>query len=482
MNNLRKAIALLLSLCLMAGTALSLAEAAATAVPEATAVPVAAPQLAATDVVARANGQDVTWGDVEPYYQSLTNYYGAPDATMVDMYRAFAMETAIVMALSNQTAAQNGLDQYTAEEKAAIDTKADTDWQAALDNWVQSSGKLSATPTEEEKAAAYKEAEAYYLTLGYDQAKVRADYLERDIYDRVTAFITKDIAVTDEDVQAKYDQNVANDQLLYENDVDAYEQQVQLFNAQYATELPWYHPAGYRYIKHILLDVDETLKSRYTDLAARLEEQMDAETEAAATEAPAATDAAAATVAPTDTPDPAITPEPTQEPVTQADVDSAKADILASVQAKIDEINQKIAAGEDFDALIAQYAVKADGTATDPGMTGGSYPNGYEVSLASTTFVPEFVAAAFSVSAIGDVSAPYVSDYGVHIVKYMADVPAGPVALTDTLKETIRAGLTTDRDNAAMDAWQKTATIEYTGLIPSMASLQGETATETAGE
>ena len=103
-------------------------------------------------------------------------------------------------------------------------------------------------------------------------------------------------------------------------------------------------PAGYRYIKHILLDVDETLKSRYTDLAARLEEQMDAEAEAAAaTEAPAATDAAAATVAPTDTPDPAITPEPTQEPVTQADVDSAKADILASVQATIDAINQKIA-------------------------------------------------------------------------------------------------------------------------------------------
>ena len=96
--------------------------------------------------------------------------------------------------------------------------------------------------------------------------------------------------------------------------------------------------------------------------------------------------------------------------------------------------------------------------------------------------MPEFVAAAFSVSAIGDVSAPYVSDYGVHIVKYMADVPAGPVALTDTLKETIRAGLKTDRDNAAMDAWQKTATIEYVGLIPSMESLQGETATETAGE
>ena len=78
MNNLRKAIALLLSLCLMTGAALSLAEsaaptetvAAATAEPAATevteAVPVATVQLAATDVVARVNGTDVLWGDVEP--------------------------------------------------------------------------------------------------------------------------------------------------------------------------------------------------------------------------------------------------------------------------------------------------------------------------------------------------------------------------------------------------------------------------------
>ena len=483
MNIIRKSIALLLCLCLTAGAALSLAEATEAPTPtEVTeAVAVAATALQDTDIIAKVNGEDVTWGSVSPYYDSLVNYYGEPDATMVDMYRAFAVETAIVMVLSRQTAAQNGLDQYTDEERNAIYATADTDWQAALDNWVANNANLADTATEEEKAAAYKEAEAYYLTLGYDQEKLHQDYLERDTYERVTAFVTKDIAVTDEDVQAKYDQNVADDQLLYENDINAYEQQVQLYNYQYATELPWYHPAGYRFIKHILLPVDETLMSRYTDLVARLEEQMSDETEAAdatatdaaAAEATADPAAAEATVDPAAaTVDPAATPEPTQEPVTQADVDTAKADILASVQATIDEINQKIAANEDFDALIAQYAVKADGTATDAGMTSGSYPNGYEVSLASGTYVPEFVEAAFSVDAVGDVSAPYISDYGVHIVKYVADVPAGPVALTDELKETIRTTLTEELNNTAMDAWQSAATVEYTGLVPSMASLQ----------
>ena len=501
MNHIRKALALVLSLCLLSGATLALAEATGAAEtpvpsPEVTqAVPVAVPTLADTDVIARVNGQDVTWGDAQPYYASIVNYYGEPDASMLDTYRAFAMETAIVMALSDQTAAANGLDVYTEEEKAAVYASAEADWQAALDNWVANYGGLSATPTDEEKAAAYKSAEAYYAELGYDLERLHADYLHRDTYDRVNAWVTRDVVVTDEEVQARYDQKVASDQLLYENDASAYEMQIMLYENQYATEKPWYHPAGYRYIKHILLEVDATLLSAYTNLQARLEEQMDAEAAAAAAitlpdPATATVDPAAATVDPaTATVDPAAatvdpaavtieptaSPTPTLPPVTQADVDAAKADILASLQAKIDEINTKVAAGADFDALIAEYAVKADGTATDAGMTSGSYPNGYEVSLASSSFVPEFVEAAFSVNAVGDVSAPFLSQFGVHIVKYMADVPAGPVALDDTLKASIRDALLSDRQNAALDAWQKAATVEYTGLVPSMASLQGET-------
>ena len=294
--------------------------------------------------------------------------------------------------------------------------------------------------------------------------------------------------MTDEDVQTQYDANVAKDKAAYENDLDAYEYQIMMYDYQYVTEKPWYHPAGYRYVKHILLPVDDTLLSTYTDLQARLEEQMEAESEDSdATVSDtndtdetgvdaAATDAADATATPEVTADPNVTPEPTETPVTQADVDNAKAAILASVQDKTTEINDKIAQGEDFDALIKEYAVKADGTATDSGMTSGSYPNGYEVALASTNFVPEFVQAAFSITDVGGVSAPYVSQYGVHIVKYLGDVPSGPVELTDELKESIRTDLLSTKTSAAMDAWQKQATVTYTGLIKSYDELQQEAA------
>lgn len=480
MNNFRKAIALLLSVCLMAGATLALAESTGTTqtATEATtgdvtqAVATTGITLADTDVVAKVKGTDVTGADVKVYYDYLVQSYGEPDATSLDLYYAVAMQQAVVEVLANVVAAENGLDKYTDEELNTIYATSDTDWQAALDSYVQNSG--ADTSTDDAKTTAYAAAETYYAGLGYDKDKLRAQYLESSTYERVQAFVCKDITTTDEEVQAKYDENVAADKITYENDAQAYENQLLMVQYGYATDKPWYHPAGYRYIKHILLPVDTALMTAYTDLTAKLEEQMNSDTEAAATTEP--TETAEVTA------DPNATAAPTEVPVTQADVDTAKANILASLQDKITAINDKIAAGSDFDALITEYGVNADGTASDPGMTSGSYPSGYEVSTYSSSFVPEFVEAAFSVSNVGDVSAPYVSSYGVHIAKYIGDVPAGPVELTDTLKETIRTGLQSTKESAAMDAWQKAAGIEYTGILKTLEEVQAATATDTTDE
>lgn len=59
----------------------------------------------------------------------------------------------------------------------------------------------------------------------------------------------------------------------------------------------------------------------------------------------------------------------------------------------------------------------------------------------------------------------------------MADVPEGPVELTDTLKESLRADLLSSKQSAMMTAWQEAATVEYTGLIKSIAQIQAETST-----
>ena len=55
--------------------------------------------------------------------------------------------------------------------------------------------------------------------------------------------------------------------------------------------------------------------------------------------------------------------------------------------------------------------------------------------------------------AIGDISEPVVSDYGVHIVQYAGDAPAGPIELTDDLKAVIYQNLYDDKCNAVLNDW-----------------------------
>ena len=416
-------------------------------------------QIGLDDVVATVNGEPITGADMLTSYQDIINYYGEPDAESEELYYSVAMEQSITLKLIQMTAAELGVDELTQEEIDDLNATSDSEWQYALDNYVSTNiGDLEGA-TDEEKASAYAEAEDYYAMMGYTKDVLRKSYLENEIYERVTNELSKDVAVSDEEVQAYYDETVAADRETYEFDVDAYETQMMMYQYGYAEQEPWYHPEGYRYIKHILLAVDEDLMTTYTDLLARYEEQMDDE-EAAAAE-PTDADTADADTAETVV-------------VTAEDIDAAKAAIIASVQTEIDEINQKLAEGVSFEDLIAEYG-------TDPGMADGSYPNGYEVSLASYGYVTDFVSAAFSVDNIGDISDPVISEYGVHIVKYVADVPGGPLELTDDLKALIEETLMEDKRNAVLDDWYNSADIQYTGIVRSVQEIQAEEA-ETAAD
>ena len=166
-------------------------------------------------------------------------------------------------------------------------------------------------------------------------------------------------------------------------------------------------------------------------------------------------------------------------------MNEAKAAIFDSLADTIDEINQKIAEGADFDELIATYGVNEDGTPTDGGMTTEPYmTSGYEVCSASTGYVPEFVEAAMSIDSVGGVSAPYLSSYGVHIVKYIGDVEGGPIPMTDEQREAKRQSLLASKQNelyaATLESWLAEADITYTGVTPSIAELEGTATTDTA--
>ena len=154
-----------------------------------------APPFTDSDVLATVNGASVTGADIMDDYQSIVNYYGAPDAESQDLYYAVAMDQAITLKLIELTAAEMGLDVMTQEETDAIYETSDVEWQNALDNYV-SYNIDTTTATEEELAAAYTEAEAYYGDLGFTQESLRESYMENELYGRVEAALCQDVAVT----------------------------------------------------------------------------------------------------------------------------------------------------------------------------------------------------------------------------------------------------------------------------------------------
>ena len=462
MKNLRKLVSLLLCVCMLLGM---------TALAEETAAPA---ELAADTLLATVNGEQLTWADVESIYNSLatqySTYYDLGLAENVELFRSIAMDNAIVEMLLMQKGVEFGLAELSAEEIAALEATAQADWEGGIQNYLDYIyPDFSEETTEEERAAAREEAIAYYNANGYSPESLAENYKRYAVMDKVQALMLQDVTVTDEEVEALYQSLVAADKELYENDIAAYVEynnQVDMM-AYYAMmygsasemDYAWYKPEGFRAVKHILLPADETLMAAYTDLQARYEEQQSAA--AAETETAEAAE---------ETAEPA-------EPVTAEQVNAAKAAVLASLADKIDEINQKINEGVEFDELIATYGVDAEGNPSDPGMASEPYmTTGYEVSAASSNYVPEFVEASMSIAELGGVSAPYLSSYGVHIVKYIADVPGGPIEMTAEQREAKRASLLATKQNelyvSTMEGWMAESAIEYTGVVPTVDSLQ----------
>lgn len=100
---------------------------------------------------------------------------------------------------------------------------------------------------------------------------------------------------------------------------------------------------------------------------------------------------------------------------------------LASVQSTVEEITRRLAEGESFQALIAEYG-------TDANFADESfYATGYQVHPDSIVWEDAFIAAAFSaeMQQPGDHSLPFASSLGVHILYYLSDTADGPVALSE---------------------------------------------------
>ena len=454
---MKRLFCILLSLMMLTAASFALAEDAAveTAAEETAVVEPAAEETSEPVLLVTVNGEEI-WSNSD-YLQMILSYYldvaesngyDITDQGMLDTINWYSLQYTMRTTVLRQKAAELGLDQLTDEEKAEMEAGGKEQWAALIDYYISSTGAITDTATDDEKAAARADAEAELLKYGYTEEMMISQYTEEAseqlLTDRLKAYLTADKTVTDEEVQAYFDDLVKDDKESYENDVGSYE-----FYSRYYGQPSYYTPEGYRGVTHILLKVDDELLNTWKDLSARLEEQK--------------SDAQAETVAPAETAadaEPTAEPEPTEEPVTEEMVKAAEQAILDSVRPTVDEIKAKLAGGTSFDDLIKEYG-------QDPGMEDdATRAEGYAVHKDSILWDPAFTEAAMALQKIGDVGEPIVGQYGVHILHYLRDIPGGAVELTDEMKEEFRSTMLSEIQNealnSALDQWMEEGNIVYT--------------------
>ena len=461
MTKWRKTLtALLLAVMLLAGSlAGALAEEAAVVADLTETTEEAEPVL-----LASVNGEEI-WSNNEEmqelidYYLSYysSNGYDTSDQMLNNYLKAAGLNWAIESVLYHQKAEELGVSEIGEEQRAKLEENARTEWEAAVTYYAESLGNLTEESSEDEAAAARVDALAYIESnFGYTEDSYVSEYLENSretvLRENVVKSVLGEFAVTEEELLDYFNSLVEEDKASYEGNIPMYEDYT-----QYMGSNSYYVPEGFRGITHILLDVDDELLNTYTSLAAQLEEQQEAETadENTAETAEAQTETA-------DTAEPAETTEPeeTKEPVTQEMVDAAKQAILDSVKDTVAEIMAKYESGTPFADLIAEYG-------TDPGMTvEPNKSNGYAVHSESILWDPAFTEGAMALEKVGDVSEPILGSYGIHILHYLRDIPAGAVDLTDEIRQTLKEELESEKETSAVaemvEGWMKEAEIVYT--------------------
>ncbi len=426
-------------------------------------------EAAAPVLLATVNGDEIMSDStaLKQLVDAYVEYYASQGADTDDpafmaAVQGLGLRWAIDSALYAQKAKELQIPEMTEEQRAQLESDAKAVWEENV-AYLMSAQGLAEDASEEEKAAAREKVLAAIQEMyGYTEESYIAGYVESNeemqIRENVEKAVLGEIVLSDEEATAYFDKLVEADRQQYEGNIFMYE-----YMTKYYGQTSYYVPEGYRGVTHILLNVDEDLMNNYTTLAAKLEEQQEKATSDEAIEAEEGETAQTAeTAAPAEeTAEAAAEPtEAPEEPVTEEMVAAARQAILDSVQPTVDEIMQKFEAGTPFADLIAEYG-------NDPGMT--QEPNkskGYAVHAQSIAYDPAFKEGAMSLEKVGDVSEPVLGSYGVHLIHYTRDIPAGAVELTDEEWEDIHAQALAEKENELVDAmmnkWRDEADIQYT--------------------
>lgn len=296
-------------------------------------------------------------------------------------------------------------------------------------NYEEQFGYAYESAVGENDEAKKKNAEVLLYQQGFTLEALEDNAINGRISEKVEEAVKAEITeVTEEELLSEYETRVSEAEDGYASDISSFGSDMTSGNTVY------FVPEGYRTVKHILLKPDEALltavnaaKSTLTTLEGEL---IDLEAELAALNDDDAVEGSRTA----EEINADIAAKQSEITNAEAEVQAKSAECMASVQDKIDDINERLQSGESFDALIAEYG-EDPGMQNEPTMT-----TGYYVSAESNNWDMAFKDAAMLLTGIGDVSEPVLGASGVHIIRYEADATPGVVALED-----VREALTIEK-------------------------------------
>ena len=375
-------------------------------------------------------------------YSMFGYSYDVSDPENIESAKTAAVDTLKTSLALTAKAKELGLDQLSDEELESVKTTA----QANLDSVIASAKAYVEGGSEMDETALAEAAAKMAEDAGYTLDAYIAQGTTDAISAKLKEYAVKDVAVTDEEIQAEYDSRVESHKSTYSESAGTWA------SAANNNSTLYYTPAGVRRVKQILIKFKDEDKTAIDDAKTKLN---DANT--AVTTAQAKVDAAQGTVDTEGISDEDKAKAEETLSAAKQELEDADKALLAANQAVTEATDKAFAnIDEKADAVLAQLAEEGadwqkimDENNEDEGMKDNE--KGYAVATGMTNFDAAFVDAAMALEKIGDISPKTKGSYGYYIIRYESDEAEGPVAL-DAVKETLSSSLLTTKQNDAYEA------------------------------